>query len=45
MGWKLLIGFVVLCAVGAGGLAFYGAGAGPEKHPIEQVLPESQFPR
>ena len=44
MGWKLLIGFVLVLVVGAGALAFYGATVGPAKHPIEQVIPDSRFP-
>ena len=45
MGWKLLVGFVVICVIGAGALAYYGANVGPEKHPIEQVIPDSQIPK
>ncbi len=45
MGWKLLLAFVVVCVIGAGALAFYGASRGPAQHPIEQVLPDSQFPK
>jgi hypothetical protein len=45
MGWKLLIAFVLVLAVGAGGLAFYGASVGPATHPIEQVLPDNKFPK
>jgi hypothetical protein len=45
MGWKLLVGFVVVCAIGAGALAFYGGSVGPQKHPIEQVIPDNQIPK
>jgi hypothetical protein len=45
MGWKLLVAFVLVLALGAGALAFYGASVGPAKHPIEQVLPDNQFPK
>jgi hypothetical protein len=45
MGWKLLIAFVLVLVVGAGALAFYGASVGPAKHPIEQVIPDTRFPK
>jgi hypothetical protein len=45
MGWKLLIAFVLVLGVGAGALAYYGASVGPSQHPIEQVLPDSKFPK
>ena len=45
MGWKLLVGFVVICVVGAGALAYYGSNVGPERRPIEQVIPDSQLPK
>ena len=45
MVWKLLAGFVILSAVLAGALAFYGATASPPTHSVEQVLPDSKFPK
>jgi hypothetical protein len=45
MGWKLLIAFVVVLFVIAAGLAIYGARIGPTQHPIEQILPDSRFPK
>lgn len=45
MGWKLLVAFVLVLAIGAGALAFYGATVGPAKHPIEQVIPDNRFPK
>ena len=45
MGWKLLVAFMVFMVVGAGALAFYGASVGPTKHNVEQVLPDSKFPK
>ena len=45
MGWKLLAAFVLVCVVGAGALAFYGANVGPATHTVEQVLPDNKFPK
>ena len=45
MGWKLLIGFVLFLAVGAGALAFYGSRVQPPSKSVEQVLPDSRFPK
>jgi hypothetical protein len=45
MGWKLLVGFIVVLVVGAGALAYYGGTAGPAKHSIEEVLPDNRFPK
>ncbi len=45
MGWKLLIGFVVLLVLVAGGLAWYGSAAGPKTHTVEQVIPDSKLPK
>jgi hypothetical protein len=45
MGWKLLLGFVLILVVGAGALAFYGASVGPAEHPVEQTIPDSRFPK
>jgi hypothetical protein len=43
--WKLLVAFVLVCVLGAGALAFYGARVGPAPHTIEEVLPDSKFPK
>lgn len=45
MGWKLLIGFVVVLILVAGGLAWYGSVAGPKTHTVEQVIPDSKLPK
>jgi hypothetical protein len=45
MGWKLLVGFIVVLVLGAGALAYYGGTAGPTQHSIEQVLPDNRFPK
>jgi hypothetical protein len=45
MGWKLLVGFVVVLILGAGALAYYGANVGPPKHTVEKVLPDNKFPK
>jgi len=45
MGWKLLVAFVLVLALGAGALAYYGASVGPQQHSIEQVLPDNRFPK
>ena len=45
MGWKLLVGFVILLAMGAGALAIYGSRVEPPQKSIEQTLPDSRFPR
>jgi hypothetical protein len=45
MAWKLLVGFVVVCVLGAGALAFYGSGVEPPQKSYEQVLPDKNFPR
>jgi hypothetical protein len=45
MGWKLLIGFVVLLILVAGGLAWYGSVAGPRTHTVEQVIPDAKLPK
>jgi len=31
--------------VGARALAFYGPSVGPSKHPIEQIIPDTRFPK
>jgi hypothetical protein len=45
MGWKLLAGFVIVLVLLAGALAFYGVTASPPTHSVEQVLPDSKFPK
>ena len=45
MGWKLLVGFIVVLVLGAGALAYYGGTVGPAQHSIEQVLPDNRFPK
>ena len=45
MGWKLLVGFVVLLALGAGALAIYGSRLEPPQRTIEETLPDSRFPK
>ena len=45
MGWKLVLGFVILLAMGAGALAIYGSRVEPPQKSIEQTLPDSRFPR
>lgn len=44
MGWKLLIAFVLIVLVGAGGLATYGARVSPPQQTFQQVLPNDRFP-
>ena len=45
MGWKLLIAFVLVLVLVAGGLAWYGSSAGPQTHTVEQVIPDSKLPK
>jgi len=45
MGWKLLVGFVLLLVLGAGALAIYGARLEPPQRSIEETLPDSRFPK
>ena len=45
MGWKLLIGFVGVLILVAGGLAWYGSVAGPRTHTVEQVIPDAKLPK
>ena len=45
MGWKLVLGFVILLAMGAGALAIYGSRVEPPLKSIEQTLPDSRFPK
>ena len=45
MGWKLLVGFVLLLILGAGALAIYGARLEPSQRTIEETLPDSRFPK
>ncbi len=45
MAWKLLVGFVILLALGAVALAIYGSRVEPPQKSIEQTLPDNRFPR
>ncbi len=45
MVWKFLLGFVIFLALGAITLAIYGSRLDPERHTVEQVLPDNRFPR
>jgi hypothetical protein len=45
MGWKLLVGFVVVLVLGAGALAYYGSRLEPPQRSIEETLPDSRFPK
>ncbi len=45
MGWKLLVGFVLLLLLGAGALAIYGERLQPDQRTIEETLPDSRFPK
>lgn len=45
MGWKLLLGFVLLLVLGAGALAYYGARLEPPQRSIEETLPDNRFPK
>jgi hypothetical protein len=43
--WKLSVVFVLMLILGAGALAIYGTYVEPPQRNVEQVLPDSQFPR
>jgi len=45
MGWKLLVGFVLLLILGAGALSIYGGRLEPTQRTIEETLPDSRFPK
>jgi hypothetical protein len=45
MGWKLLLGFVLLLVLGAGALAVYGSRLEPSQRTIEETLPDNRFPK
>jgi len=45
MGWKLLVGFMLLLVLGAGALAVYGSRLEPSQRSIEETLPDSRFPK
>ncbi|MBU6156045.1 MAG: hypothetical protein KJS87_03855 [Alphaproteobacteria bacterium] len=36
---------LLLLALGAGGLAYYGSTLEPERYKVEKVLPDAGFPR
>ena len=42
---RLFIAALVLLAIGAGGLAYYGSTLTPTRHKVEKVLPDDRFPR
>ena len=42
---RLFIAALVLLALGAGGLAYYGSTLTPTRHKVEKVLPDDRFPR
>jgi hypothetical protein len=42
---KLFLAAVILLALGAGGLAYYGSTLTPVRHKVEKVLPDDRFPR
>ena len=42
---RLFVAAVILLALGAGGLAYYGSTLTPERHKVEKVLPDDRFPR
>ncbi len=44
LGW-LFGGALLLLALGAGGLAYYGSTLQPERYKVEKVLPDAGFPR
>jgi hypothetical protein len=44
LGW-LFGGALLLLALGAGGLAYYGSTLEPERYKVEKVLPDAGFPR
>ena len=41
----LVIAAIIVLAVGAGGLAYYGSTLTPQRHKVEKVLPDDRFPR
>ena len=45
MVWKFSLGFVIFLALGAVALAIYGSSLAPERHTVEQVLPDNRFPK
>jgi hypothetical protein len=45
MFWKIMLGFVVFLAVSAVGLAWYGSRSQPAQTTVEQVLPDTRFPK
>jgi hypothetical protein len=45
MGWKLLVGFVLLLILGAGALSIYGGRLEPTQRTIEETLPDTRFPK
>ena len=43
MGWKVLLGVVILLLVGAVGLTILGSSVDPVQQPREEVLPNDRF--
>lgn len=43
--WKFALGFVIFLALGAVTLAVYGSRLEPAGSTVEQVLPDSRFPK
>jgi hypothetical protein len=42
---RLFAAAVILLALAAAGLAYYGATLTPRQHEVEKVLPDDRFPR
>jgi len=42
---RLFVAAVIIMALGAGGLAYYGTTLKPQRHKVEKVLPDERFPR
>lgn len=42
---RLFVAALIIMALGAGGLAYYGTTLKPQRHKVEKVLPDEKFPR
>jgi hypothetical protein len=42
---RMFAAAVILLAIGAGGLAYYGSTLQPQRHKVEKVLSDDRFPR
>ena len=42
---RLFLAAVILWALGAGSLAYYGSTVTPTRHKVEKLLPDDRFPR